>query len=349
MDTEMEVENLENVTVAETEPAVAQQHRLSSIMPIIIFSYTGVLIRLGLAFLGNNQAPLSAAFWPNFVGCFIMGFVVEQKIHIHQHFAQLYIGLTTGLCGSITTFSGVIFAQLYIGLTTGLCGSITTFSGVMYNSCVALFGPSSHLTYPISNYLSVIISVFSASFIGFIIGRHASIFILSLSSKSTKKVQYLNKSVQIWLFPILIFISIPLLVLLAVLLPVSHYTYFIYSIIFAPFGSLTRYILSIVFNINSNFPLGTLLANVIGSYIYLGMVAINQYVNITSPLVKQIIISIIQGYCGCLTTVSTFILELDTIKKRRYIYAYAIITVLFIQIVYIILAAKFSFLCSPQS
>ncbi|CAF3882516.1 unnamed protein product [Rotaria sordida] len=326
MDTEMEVENLENVTVAEIEPAVAQQHRLSSIMPIIIFSYIGVLIRLGLAFLGNNQAPLYAAFWPNFVGCFIMGFVVEQKIHIHQHFAQLYIGLTTGLCGSITTFSGVI-----------------------YNSCIALFGPSSHLTYPISNYLSVIISVFSASFIGFIIGRHASIFILSLSSKSTKKVQYLNKSVQIWLFSILIFISIPLLVLLAVLLPVSHYTYFIYSIIFAPFGSLTRYILSIVFNINSNFPLGTLLANVIGSYIYLGMVAINQYVNITSPLVKQIIISIIQGYCGCLTTVSTFILELDTIKKRRYIYAYAIITVLFIQIVYIILAAKFSFLCSPQS
>ncbi|CAF3802166.1 unnamed protein product [Rotaria sordida] len=326
MNTEIDMQNLGNATIAETEPVVVQQHRLSSIMPIIVFSYIGVLIRLGLAFLGNNQAPLCAAFWPNFVGCFIMGFVVEQKIHIHQH-----------------------FAQLYIGLTTGLCGSITTFSGVMYNSCVALFGPSSHLTYPISNYLSVIISVFSASFIGFIIGRHASIFILSLSSKSTKKVQYLNKSVQIWLFPILIFISIPLLVLLAVLLPVSHYTYFIYSIIFAPFGSLTRYILSIVFNINSNFPLGTLLANVIGSYIYLGMVAINQYVNITSPLVKQIIISIIQGYCGCLTTVSTFILELDTIKKRRYIYAYAIITVLFIQIVYIILAAKFSFLCSPQS
>ncbi|CAF1036045.1 unnamed protein product [Rotaria sordida] len=326
MNTEIDMQNLGNATIAETEPVVVQQHRLSSIMPIIVFSYIGVLIRLGLAFLGNNQAPLCAAFWPNFVGCFIMGFVVEQKIHIHQH-----------------------FAQLYIGLTTGLCGSITTFSGVMYNSCVALFGPSSHLTYPISNYLSVIISVFSASFIGFIIGRHASIFILSLSSKSTKKVQYLNKSVQIWLFPILIFISIPLLVLLAVLLPVSHYTYFIYSIIFAPFGSLTRYILSIVFNINSNFPLGTLLANVIGSYIYLGMVAINQYVNITSPLVKQIIISIIQGYCGCLTTVSTFILELDTIKKRRYIYAYAIITVLFIQIVYIILAANFLFLCSPQS
>ncbi|CAF0976484.1 unnamed protein product [Rotaria sordida] len=119
MNTEIDMQNLGNATIAETEPVVVQQHRLSSIMPIIVFSYIGVLIRLGLAFLGNNQAPLCAAFWPNFVGCFIMGFVVEQKIHIHQH-----------------------FAQLYIGLTTGLCGSITTFSGVMYNSCVALFGPS---------------------------------------------------------------------------------------------------------------------------------------------------------------------------------------------------------------
>ncbi|CAF1087305.1 unnamed protein product, partial [Rotaria sordida] len=84
MNTEIDMQNLGNATIAETEPVVVQQHRLSSIMPIIVFSYIGVSIRLGLAFLGNNQAPLSAAFWPNFVGCFIMGFVVEQKIHIHQ-------------------------------------------------------------------------------------------------------------------------------------------------------------------------------------------------------------------------------------------------------------------------
>ncbi len=86
MNVEMTPEILENVTEQETEPVVVQTHRLSSIMPIIIFSYIGVLIRLGLAFLGNNQTPLSAAFWPNFVGCFIMGFVVEQKIHIQNQY-----------------------------------------------------------------------------------------------------------------------------------------------------------------------------------------------------------------------------------------------------------------------
>jgi fluoride ion exporter CrcB/FEX len=241
------------------------------------------------------------------------------------------------------------FSQLYIGLTTGLCGSITTFSGLMYNSCVALFGPSSHFTYPVSNYLSVITSAFSSSYIGFIIGRHLSIFLLPSSQKTKRNVQYLNDHVRIWLFPVLIILSIPLLVLLAVLLPVGHYTYIIYSVIFAPFGSLTRYLLSLIFNTNPNFPYGTFLANVLGSYLYLGMVSITQYVHTLSPLTKQIINSIIQGYCGCLTTVSTFILELDTMKKRRYIYLYFILSLLSVQIVYIIFGDIFSLICSPSS
>lgn len=218
----------------------------------------------------------------------------------------------------------------------------------MYNSCVALFGPSSRFIYPVSNYFAVMIAAFSSSFIGFIIGRHFSLFILPRSSKITKSARYLNDNIRIWLFPILIIFSIPLIVLLVVLLSTGQYTYIIYSVIFAPFGSLTRYLLSIIFNFNTNFPLGTLFANVIGSYIYFGMVAINQYVHNLSLLEKQVITSVIQGYCGCLTTVSTFILEVDTIKKHRYIYGYFIITLLPIQIVYIILGDIFSLICSPS-
>jgi CrcB protein len=234
-----------------------------------------------------------------------------------------------------------------MGLTTGLCGSITTFSGLMYDSCLALFGPSSRYIYPVSNYFVVIIAAFASSFVGFVLGRHFSIFIAPPSIKSTERMQFLNDYMRIWLFPLLTLLSIPLLVLLAVLLPYGHYTYFIYSVIFAPIGSLTRYLLSIIFNTNPNFPLGTLIANILGSYIYFGMVAISIYVTTLSPLGAQIIISIIQGYCGCLTTVSTFILELDTIKKRKYIYAYFIITLLPVQIVYIILGDVFTSICSP--
>lgn len=240
------------------------------------------------------------------------------------------------------------FAQLYVGLTTGLCGSITTFSGLMYQSCVALFGPSSQFTFSVSNYLTLIISVFASSFVGFLIGGHLSLFIFP-SKATAKKSHVLPSSIRIWFFPVLIILSIPALVLLVVLLHLGYYTYFIYSVIFAPIGSLTRYTLSIFLNTNPKFPLGTWLANVLGSFIYLGMIAVNEYVQKLSPLATHIIFSVIQGYCGCLTTISTFILELSTMKKRKYAYIYFFASVLPVQIVYIILGDIFSYLCFSRS
>jgi CrcB protein len=216
----------------------------------------------------------------------------------------------------------------------------------MYDSCLALFGPSSYYTYPVSNYFTVLIAVFASSFVGFVIGRHLSTLTVPYSAIISKNAACLNKSLSTFFFPLLISLTTPLLILLACLLPVGRYTYFIYSVIFAPFGSLTRFVLSLAFNFNPNFPYGTLLANVFGSYIYLGMVAINAYDHSLSFLAMQIVTSMIQGYCGCLTTVSTFILELDSMKKRRYMYTYFIATVLPIQIVYIILGHFFSSLCS---
>lgn len=88
MEMEIEMENLPQVTIAETEPIAVKKHRISSIMPIVMFSYVGVLIRLNLNLLGTNHTPLVEAFWPNFVGCFIMGFIVEQKIHIQQQYVS---------------------------------------------------------------------------------------------------------------------------------------------------------------------------------------------------------------------------------------------------------------------
>ena len=83
-------ENSENTVVVEAQPVAVQKHRLSFVMPIIILSYVGVSIRLSLAFLGNINTPLDAAFWPNLVGCFIMGFVIEQKIRINHQYAFRY-------------------------------------------------------------------------------------------------------------------------------------------------------------------------------------------------------------------------------------------------------------------
>lgn len=241
-------------------------------------------------------------------------------------------------------------SHLYVGLTTGLCGSITTFSGVMYNSCLALFGPSSHYTYSASNYLSVIISIFASSYLGFVLGRHLSVVPPLLSLFQIRTIpRCFKKTFIMFLFPLLILYSFLILILLASLLPTDSFTYMIYSLIFAPFGSLTRYLFSILLNTNSNLPWGTLLSNTLGSFLYLGIIALHNYLHISSLLIKQILISLIQGYCGCLTTVSTFILELTSIEKHQSVYIYFLLTVIPVQILFIIFGQVFSSLCSPSS
>lgn len=82
---------------------------------IIPCSILGVLIRLGLKYIatfpGQQVFPL---IWPQFVGCLLMGFFVSTRswiegsgkdIRRQQIGPIIYVGLTSGLCGSITTFS----------------------------------------------------------------------------------------------------------------------------------------------------------------------------------------------------------------------------------------------------
>lgn len=75
-------ENTLTLEKTETVVVVVKTNRFDAVMPIIVFSFLGVLIRLGLNFLGNSQTPLAAGFWSNFIGCLIMGFLVEQKVFL---------------------------------------------------------------------------------------------------------------------------------------------------------------------------------------------------------------------------------------------------------------------------
>ena len=329
---------VEDLAEDESKVNVVQDHRASAIVPIILFSYIGVLVRLGLAFLVDSRSPLSVALWSNLIGCILMGFIVEQKLHIQHQSVSVRLSFYRNFISP--TFS---CSALYVGLTTGLCGSITTFSGVMYNSCLALFTTS---TYAVSNYLTLLVSIFSSSFVGFLLGRHLSASLLPSPSTTERPMVFIQYHLHQLICPTFMCLTVPILIVLAALVPTSSYTYLIYSVILAPFGSLTRYALSISMNRNPNFPLGTLLANTIGSCLYLGIVAIQVHVPISSRLIQQILVSVITGYCGCLTTVSTLILELNTIQRYNWLYAYVACTLIPVQIVYITLGKLFPLLCS---
>ncbi|MCJ1368760.1 hypothetical protein MMC16_007906 [Acarospora aff. strigata] len=104
----------------------------------------------------------------------------------------------------------------------------------------------------------------------------------------------------------------------------------VFALVFAPLGCLVRFYASTYLNGRIlSFPLGTFVVNISGTVI-LGMCYDLQHVRLGSSSLRmvggsrvgcQVLQGVMDGFCGCLTTVSTWVVELKTLKKRHaYIY-----------------------------
>ena len=79
---------------------------------IIFLSIWGDLARVGLSALSIYPGnPVFELIWSQFVGCVVMGFLLQDKILFPKddRYTALYIGLTTGFCGSLTSFSSFMW------------------------------------------------------------------------------------------------------------------------------------------------------------------------------------------------------------------------------------------------
>jgi len=102
---------------------------------------------------------------------------------------------------------------------------------------------------------------------------------------------------------------------LYLLLPASWRHKTTSALLFSYPGTLTRYLLSIYLNPRSEvFPLGTFTANAIGTAL-LGLFHVLQGLpSPVSPNACSLLQGLGDGYCGCLTTVSTFAAEVITLR-----------------------------------
>jgi len=101
------------------------------------------------------------------------------------------------------------------------------------------------------------------------------------------------------------------------------------ALVLAPVGCILRYVLALKLNgIVSNFPLGTFAANIFGTAV-IGMAYDLQHValgqgyaaGIGGGLVGcQVLQGLMDGFCGALTTVSTWAAEMVALDKRGYSY-----------------------------
>ena len=95
------------------------------------------------------------------------------------------------------------------------------------------------------------------------------------------------------------------------------------ALLFSFPGTLTRYVLGVLLNQRTKaLPLGTLTANALGSALLAAFHAVQSMNNPPSFNACSVLQGLADGYCGCLTTVSTFaaeVREFPTRKATRYV------------------------------
>lgn len=245
---------------------------------------------------------------------------------------------------------------LYIGLATGFCGSFTSFSSFMRDCFFALSNalqvPIAHpSTAPISEtlnvhrnpgysfmaVLSVLIITIGLSLGALQLGAHLALglepFTPSIPFLFARK--FVDRSIVLlawgcWLGAIFMAIwppdrpSGP-----AGKVSWAQETWrsqALFALVFAPLGCLLRFYASLHLNGRiKSFPLGTFAVNIFGTMmeaIFLDL----QRVPIGGMVGCQVLQGMSDGFCGCLTTVSTWVVELKGLRLRH-AYFYGLMSV----------------------
>ena len=240
---------------------------------------------------------------------------------------------------------------LYIGITVGYCGSFTSFSSFIRDCFLALANalpvPVNH---PSSAPVSITLNIHRNG--GYSVMALFAVIILTvgLCTTSLKAGAHLALAVRNFTPPLSTrfvrryfdtpVIAIAWLSWLAAIFmaiwapdrpsgPSAHASWSqetwrgdaIFALVFAPLGCLLRFYASLHLNgIVKSFPLGTFAVNIVGTAME-GMFYDLQHMPLGGRVGCQVLQGMMDGFCGCLTTVSTWVAELVGLRKRHaYVY-----------------------------
>lgn len=302
-----------------------------------------------------------AETWANVAGTFVLGFLREDQLlfRSHQYAAsqdthqdanstqeieaaapsptKAKAGQDSAKQAALTKKTAI---PLYIGMTVGFCGTFTSFSSMIRDAFLAMSNdlntaPTSSYTYTSQHrdrsagysvlaVLAVLYAEVSMSWIALKTGAHLAVAVQNLlnSLPSAKPKATSGKFVELT-FMALAWCTWLGAVLMSIWPPYNRWRgQALFAIVFAPAGCVLRFYLSIKLNrVAISFPLGTFAANILGTCV-LGMAWDLQYSSLAIDTVGcQVLQGVEDGFCGALTTVSTWVLELDGLRTHHaYIY-----------------------------
>ncbi|KAG6003580.1 hypothetical protein E4U21_001867 [Claviceps maximensis] len=325
--------------------------QLYTLSYLVFFAIMGTLARLGLTALTRyaNTPVLFTGIWANFGGSAVMGFLAEDRMLFRQEWGTATYdriltqarkqddeegGSESGLSHTSADLAAAKKAHLackktiplYIGLATGFCGSFTSFSSFIRDVFLAMSNdlsvPGSGATaegrnggYSFMATVAVVITTVALSLGGLRLGAHCAM--------ATERL------VPSFPYPIMRRIIDPFFVflgwgcwvgtiLMTIFPPYNAWRgQVVFALVFSPLGCLARFYLALFLNGKmATFPLGTLTANVMGTAV-LGMAWDLAHVQSGGVVGCQVLQGVEDGFCGCLTTVSTWVAELNGLRRRN--------------------------------
>lgn len=258
-------------------------------LDMAFWAICGAIAREGLIVLTGYESwgPL----WANVAGCVVMGFH-EKFVHDPVYAPKI----VTGFCGSLTSFSSLI-VSLFLFSTTPQPKWKTDGYGVMA-------------------FMAFLITEISCSMASYFFGRHLEIFLRSyklLIKPNYVYVEYIGAALGLsaWIACLVISITVE-----------SNRNWPLLAT-FAPFGVFLRVHAS---KLNRpEYRIGTFLVNMVGTVLAC-IFTILQHPDIGASVLQiQVLKGLIDGFCGSLTTISSFVVELSKLPLPH-AYAYGIST-----------------------
>lgn len=297
---------------------------VSTLLNIVNGAVWGVLARKGLMVLTTYDGMfLGGVIWANFTACVVMGMFVALD--------RVWCRLTEH------AFANKSVIPIYVGVTTGFCGTCSSFSTFIlecFNKAANTL-PEQY-NYPTAGYgvmeaLAVAIAHVSVSASGFHLGKHLmEYFDARVPPLPLKAFNALNLLSCV--------IGIAAYIVVIVLICTQNYgswRLWLFLVLFAPWGAILRYYLLKFLNSKvPNFPMGTFAANTLGclllatfTLIARGRSLSDRSVQIVTNVVGcHVLMGLDDGFCGALTTVSTFVVELFGLSTL-YSYVYGTVSV----------------------
>nr|UJH94503.1 Fex1 [Starmerella bombicola] len=286
-------ENLEKRSRHEENSNANLSNFVSEVELLLVMNFLGIAGNMGrsglIQLLGFENL---GSVWPNFTGCFIIAFapVIFGPV--------MSVAVSTGFCGAMTSFSETI-TDIFSESTTPLPNWPDDGYGV-----------------PL--FMARLLLETSCCFAAYLVGTHLSRFWTS------SRLPVLRKDVERILMVLLEVLGVAAWVvcLVTAITSPNHSRWWPLSGIFAPFGVWARYYLSKFNRSNVWFKWGTFSANMFSTAVscVLGLCLMLPH---RAPAQIQVMLALQRGFCGCLSTFSTFTKEMNTMKTHHgYLYGF---------------------------